>query len=99
MANSYELLVAAGAPAIVEPLFYRIYQEYGTGTIVVEVRERRQYKGSDLKARRKVDLCGLPSQIPARVAEAATEAVMEIDTASVVASLVGVGSSTGRDDV
>ncbi|QNJ56543.1 hypothetical protein SEA_NIOBE_43 [Arthrobacter phage Niobe] len=99
MANTYEKLIEAGAPAIVEPLFYRLYQEYGTGTIVVEVRERRQYKGSDLKARRKVELYGLPSEIPARVADAATECVMEIDTASVVASLVGVASSTGREDV
>lgn len=99
MANTYEKLIEAGAPAIVEPLFYRIYEEYNSPTIVVEVRERRQYKGSDLKARRKVSLHGLPSEIPARVAEAATECVMEIDTKATVASLVGVASSEGREDV
>ncbi|AYN57765.1 hypothetical protein PBI_DRMANHATTAN_45 [Arthrobacter phage DrManhattan] len=98
MANTYEKLVAAGAPAIVEPLFYRVAQAH-TGAIIVELRERLPYKGSNLKARRTVSLNGLPSEIPARVADAATECVMEHEAAVAVASLVGVASSTGRDDV
>ncbi|WVX87898.1 hypothetical protein SEA_BERRIE_47 [Arthrobacter phage Berrie] len=98
MVNTYEKLVAAGAPAIVEPLFYRLYQDH-TGAIVVEVRERRPYKGSNLKASRKVSTEGLPSELPQRVGDAATECVMELDTKAAVAALVGVASSEGREDV
>lgn len=99
MANTYEKLVAAGAPAIVEPLFYRLYEELVGGNIVVEVRERRQYKGSDLKARLTVSTNGVPALVAERVAEAATEAVMELDYKSTLSGFLGVGSSTGREDV
>lgn len=99
MANTYEKLIAAGAPAIVEPLFYRIYEDRFQQCIVVEVRERRQYKGSNLRASRKVSLDGLPSAMAGRVADAATECVMELETADAVAALVGVASSEGREDV
>jgi hypothetical protein len=95
MANAYEKLVEAGAPAIVEPLFYRIYEDNFEKDLVVEVRERRPYKGSNRLAYRRVDLYGLPSELPRRLAEAATEAVMEVDTKSVVAEFTGDLSSDG----
>lgn len=98
MANSYELLTAAGAPAIVEPLFYRINEDYATKNIIVEIRERRPYKGSNLKARVTVRP-GLASVMAERVAEAAQEAYELMNYESTVEALVGVASSEGRDDV
>lgn len=98
MANSYELLTAAGAPAIVEPLFYRIHEDYVSKNIVVEIRERRPYKGSNLKAKASVRP-GLASVMASRVAEAALEAYERMNYEATLASLTGVASSEGRDDV
>ena len=51
--NTLAPLVAAGAPEIAEPNFYRIaFTE--TGDLNVELRERRKLFGSDLIARRTV---------------------------------------------
>lgn len=72
MANTYERLVEAGAPAIVEPLFYRIREIDGVplGGLQVEVRLRRPRGGSDLVAARYV--------APQRTAQAKLQAVVNM---------------------
>jgi len=91
MSNSYEKFVAAGAPAIVEPLFYRVW-ESTNGSIVVEVRERLAYRGSTLRAKRTVGN-RRASELLENVVEAMTEAVEEHHFKSGLADLVGVHSS------
>lgn len=91
MANSYEKFVAAGAPAIVEPRFYRVYENVG-GSIVVEVRERLAYRGSTLKAKRTVS-SRRAAELLENVVEAMREAVEEADFKAGLADLVGTHSS------
>jgi hypothetical protein len=98
VANTYEKIVAAGAPAIVEPLFYRIFELHDQ-TLVVEIRERRPYKGSTLKAKATVSRYLLMQEGVEAVVEAAKEAYETMTANDLVESLVGVGSSEGRDDV
>jgi len=51
--DTLDRLVAAGAPAIAEPYFYRIaFTE--AGDLSVQLRERRKLFGSDLISRRTV---------------------------------------------
>ncbi|UYL87649.1 hypothetical protein SEA_VRESIDENCE_45 [Arthrobacter phage VResidence] len=92
MSNTYEKLVNAGAPAIVEPLFYRVSENSVNGSIIVEVRERLPYKGSNLKARRIVS-SRRPAELLENVVEAMTEAVEEMEFKTGLASLTGEHSS------
>lgn len=98
MANTYEKLVAAGAPAIVEPLFYRISENPIDGDLTVEIRERKPYKGSTLKAKQTVSRYLLAQEGVAAVVEAAEEAYSSLTVKELVSDLVGVASSEGRDD-
>ncbi|UJQ86835.1 hypothetical protein PQE16_gp45 [Arthrobacter phage Reedo] len=99
MANPYEKLTAAGAPAIVEPLFYRIYENSINGDLIVEIRERRPYKGSTLKSKATVSRYLLAQEGVEAVVEAAEEAYSSLNVKDLVSEIVGVASSEGRDDV
>jgi len=52
--NTYDRLIALGAPRIAEPRFYRI-KLTDAGLIRVELRERRKRFGSDLLAWHQFD--------------------------------------------
>jgi hypothetical protein len=89
MANTYEALVAAGAPEIVEPQFYRIKRDgYSDNALLVEVRERRPYKGSDLLIRKTVYV-ETDDAVLAEVVEACKQAVGEIRLKAMVETIVG----------
>lgn len=92
MANTYEKFVAAGAPAIVEPLFYRVHEDYGSKNIIVEVRERLPYKGSNLKAKRAV-YTRRAAELLEEVVDAMKEAVEEVHFKAGVAGILGEHSS------
>lgn len=92
MANTYEKLVNAGAPAIVEPLFYRVHEHSINGNIEVEVRERLPYRGSILKAKRVVS-SRRAAELLENVVEAMKEAVEEVHFKSGLADLTGEHSS------
>lgn len=87
MANTYERLVAAGAPAIVEPRFYRIHENY-KGGLRVEVRERNPRQGSVCLAHREIEK-GRPSDVLADVVQAFQDLVEDLDLKDVVADLRG----------
>lgn len=100
MANTYEKLIAAGAPAIVEPLFYRISESpIGDRDLTVEIRERKPYKGSTLKAKSTVSRYLLAREGVAAVVEAAEEAYSAMTVSELVEEVVGVASSEGLQDV
>jgi len=89
MANTYERLVAAGAPAIVEPEFYRIKRDgYSDNALLVEVHKRRPYKGSDLLVRKTVYV-ETDVQVLHEVVEACKQAVGEIRLKEMVETIVG----------
>ncbi|QNO12703.1 hypothetical protein SEA_SNEK_43 [Arthrobacter phage Snek] len=90
MANAYEKLVAAGAPAIVEPLFYRISENPLNNYVILEIREREPYRGSKLKIRKQIRP---GADLAVRVAEAAQDAYDEIQYQDELAALVGEHSS------
>jgi hypothetical protein len=97
MSNSYEKFVAAGAPAITEPLFYRVHEDYTTKNIIVEVRERLPYKGSNLKAKRTV-YTRRAAELLTEVIEAMTEAVEEVNFKAGLAGIVGEHSNNPPAD-
>lgn len=88
MANTYEKLVAAGAPEIVEPRFYRIAEDYRNGELIVEVRERLPYKGSKLLASDRVNPLGA-SNVLEDVVETLGELVDLIDLNEAKAAVTG----------
>ncbi|WIC90202.1 hypothetical protein SEA_VROOMVROOM_52 [Arthrobacter phage VroomVroom] len=73
MASIFDRLVAAGAPAITEPHFYRISETH-TGTVRVELRIRNTYKGSTLLGQEEIRPHGA-SEVVQEVVEALTELV------------------------
>jgi hypothetical protein len=92
MANTYEKFVAAGAPAITEPLFYRVHEDYGTKNVIVEVRERLPYTGSNLKARRTV-YTRRAAELLEEVVSAMTEAVEEVNFKAGLSGILGEHSA------
>ncbi|UJQ87183.1 hypothetical protein SEA_BAILEYBLU_45 [Arthrobacter phage BaileyBlu] len=85
MATTYEKLIAAGAPAIVEPRLYRIHEDYRNGELIVELRERLPYKGTRLLQTRRVDpraATDVLSEVVSALAEAVeAQALSEAKTA------------------
>lgn len=93
MANTYERLVAAGAPAIVEPEFYRIKPDaYNDGALVVEVRKRKPYRGSELLIR-KTAYGQTDEDLLFHVVEACKQAVGELRLKDAMSELSGDYSS------
>lgn len=92
MANTYEKFIEAGAPAIVEPLFYRVHEDYTTKNIVVEVRERLPYRGSNLKAKRTV-YTRRAAELLEEVVDAMKEAVEEVNFKAGLSGIIGEHSS------
>jgi len=93
MANTYERLVAAGAPAIVEPEFYRIKPDfYNDGALVVEVRKRKPYNGSDLLISKTV-YAVTDGELIHELVEVCKQAVGEIRLKDAVEDLTGDFSS------
>ncbi|MGO4251269.1 hypothetical protein AB4Y81_03290 [Paenarthrobacter sp. TAF1] len=89
MATTYEALVAAGAPAIVEPEFYRIKRDgYSDNALLVEVRKRRSYNGSDLLIRKTVYV-ETDEAVISEVVAACKQAVGEVRLKEMVETIVG----------
>ncbi|WNN93695.1 hypothetical protein SEA_CALLINALLBARBZ_45 [Arthrobacter phage CallinAllBarbz] len=88
MANTYEKLIAAGAPAITEPRLYRIHEDYRNGELIVELRERLPYRGTKLLQTRRVDPREA-ADVLSKVVAALTEAVEAQALTEAKAALVG----------
>lgn len=93
MATTYERLVEAGAPAIVEPLFYRVSEYITNGRgIAIELRERKPRGGSRVLGRREIHTRAA-SELLGCIAEAARELVAEHDYYAATEALIGEHSS------
>lgn len=91
MANIYERLVEAGAPAIVEPRFYRIYEALGE-KLMIELRERRPRGGSNLLQSYAVQASD-PEEVLQEVVEAAQLLVDRQKSEEIRAEIVGEHSA------
>lgn len=87
--NTLDRLVAAGAPAIAEPNFYRVaFTE--AGDLSVELRQRRKLFGSDRLARRTVTPnAAAPGDTLGAVVEALRDMVGDAERARAIHSLLG----------
>lgn len=87
--TTYDRLVAAGAPPLAEPLFYRVKFD-NDDDLVAEVRETRQRFGSDRLAARYIEVRALqPDQVLPALVEALQAAVGDIRRRELVADFVG----------
>lgn len=87
MASIYDRLVAAGAPEIIEPHFYRI-SETLNGAVRVELRKRNTYNGSTVLGSEEIRPHGA-SEVVSEVVEALTELVDRYLLNEAVHELIG----------
>lgn len=87
--DTFDRLVALGAPAIAEPRFYRI-KLTDAGLVRVELRERGRTFGSELLAATEVDTRRMsPASVPDAVVGACVTVVTQASSAEVVDGMLG----------
>ena len=87
--DTYDRLIALGAPRVAEPRFYRI-KLTDAGLIRVELRERRKRFGSDLLAWHQFDPRLIAAdQVAAATASACVEIVARVGQAEPIHELLG----------